>query len=205
MGQRCSICKHDMRLEIDRHIVNNIPHTKIAKTYGVSNQSVRNHAKNHLSRQMIKHVRIREMLHADDLLSNIKELVKKTETILKKSEKEGKHMISLAAIRELRSTYEFMCKIAKYLNERQKEEAQKEEVPQEGDELEKRRKEIARVRRLSDEELNLMKRLVQKMDGEDIDVISVTNKELSKKQRLNPKRKFKLLTNEKIGKTKKKE
>ena len=114
MGQRCCICKHDKRLEIDRDIVNNIPHTKIAKTYGVSNQSVRNHAKNHLSRQMIKHVSIREMLHADDLLSNIKELVKKTETILKKSEKEGKYMISLAAIRGLRSTYEFMCKTAKY-------------------------------------------------------------------------------------------
>ncbi len=43
------------------------------------------------------------------------------------------------------------------------------------------------------------------MDGEDIDVISVTNKELSKKQRMNPKRKSKLLANEKIGKSKKKE
>lgn len=200
MGQRCCICKHDKRLEIDRDIVNNIPHTKIAKTYGVSNQSVRNHAKNHLSRQMIKHVRIREMLHADDLLSNIKELVKKTETILKKSEKEGKYMISLAAIRELRSTYEFMCKTAKYLDERQKEE-----VPQESDEQEELRKQLDRLDILSDEELDLMERLAQKMDGEDIDVISVTNKELSKKQRMNPKRKFKLLANEKIGKSKKKE
>ncbi len=200
MGQRCSICKHDKRLEVDRDIVNNIPHTKIAKTYGVSNQSVRNHAKNHLSRQMIKHVRIREMLHADDLLSNIKALVKKTETILKKSEKEGKYMISLAAIRELRSTYEFMCKIAKYLDERQKEE-----VPQESDEQEEIRKQLDRLDILSDEELDLMERLLQKMDGEDIDVISVTNEELSMKQKMNPKHKFKLLANEEIGKSKKKE
>ena len=200
MGQRCCICKHDKRLEIDRDIVKNIAHTKIAKTYGVSNQSVRNHAKNHLSRQMIKHVSIREMLHADDLLSNIKELVKKTEAILKKSEKEGKYMISLAAIRELRSTYEFMCKTAKYLDERQKEE-----VPQESDEQEEIRKQLDRLDILSDEELDLMERLLQKLDGEDIDVISVTNKELSKKQRMNPKRKFKLLANEKVGKSKKKE
>ena len=200
MGQRCCICKHDKRLEIDRDIVKNIAHTKIAKTYGVSNQSVRNHAKNHLSRQMIKHVRIREMLHADDLLSNIKELVKKTETILKKSEKEGKYMISLAAIRELRSTYEFMCKTAKYLDERQKEEVQ-----QKNEKEEERRKQLDGLDRLSHEELYLMKRLTQKMYGEDIDVISVTNKELSKKQKMNPKRKSKLLANEKIGKSKKKE
>ncbi len=50
-----------------------------------------------------------------------------------------------------------------------------------------------------------MKRLAQKMDGEDIDVISVTNEELSMKQKMNPKRKFKLLANEEIGKSKKKE
>jgi len=187
VGQRCSICKHDKRLEVDRDIVNNIPHTKIAKTYGVSNQSVRNHAKNHLSRQMIKHVRIREMLHADDLLSDIKKLVKKTETILKKSEKEGKYMISLAAIRELRSIYEFMCKTAKYLDERQKEEVQKEEVQQKNEEEEERRKELDRLERLSDEELDLMERLLQKMDGEDIDIISVTSEELSKKRKMNPK------------------
>jgi len=154
---------------------------------------------------MIKHVSIREMLHADDLLSNIKELVKKTETILKKSEKEGKYMISLAAIRELRSTYEFMCKTAKYLDERQKEEVQKEEVQQKNEEQEKRRKQLDRLDKLSDEELDLMERLAQKMDGEDIDIISVTSEELSKKQKMNPKRKFKLLANEKVGKSKKKE
>ncbi len=44
-----------------------------------------------------------------------------------------------------------------------------------------------------------MKRLAQKMDGEDIDIISVTSEELSKKQKMNPKRKFKLLANEKMA------
>jgi predicted S18 family serine protease len=154
---------------------------------------------------MIKHVKTREMLHADDLLSDIKKLVKKTETILKKSEKEGKYMISLAAIRELRSTYEFMCKTAKYLDERQKEEVQKEDVQQKNEEQEKRRKQLDRLDILSEEELDLMERLAQKMDGEDIDIITVTSEELSKKRKMNPKRKSKVLANEKVGKSKKKE
>lgn len=82
--------------------VGNIPHTKIAKIYDVNNLVVRNHAMLHLFRQMVKHVEIREMLHADNLFFDIKELVEKAKEILRKSEKKGKLMISLAAIRELR-------------------------------------------------------------------------------------------------------
>ena len=31
MSMRCTVCRHDKRLKIEKEIVKNIPHTKIAK------------------------------------------------------------------------------------------------------------------------------------------------------------------------------
>jgi hypothetical protein len=51
------------------------------------------------------------------MFDNIMELVDKTKGILDRAEAKGKSYLSLTAIRELRSTYEFMCKISAYLHE----------------------------------------------------------------------------------------
>lgn len=73
MTMRCTICSYDKRIDIDREIVRSVPHTKIAKTYGVDNLAARSHTMNHLSRQMLKHVEIRGMFHKKNLLSDINE------------------------------------------------------------------------------------------------------------------------------------
>jgi len=48
VGQKCSICKHDKRLRIDRAIMKGTPYLRIGKKYGVNDVSVANHAKKHL-------------------------------------------------------------------------------------------------------------------------------------------------------------
>ena len=147
---------------------------------------------NHLPPTLVKNEEIKEMLHSHNLLTDMKTLVIKTKTILNRAEKKGHSMISLAAIRELRSTYEFMCKMSVYLHEVQKEE---EVVENKYDKQEQ----IRRLKRLNVEELQLFKKLIVKMDGEEIDVISVTNEELSLKQRMFPKRKIEFHANGKDG------
>lgn len=122
MGQRCCICKHDKRLEIDRDIVKGVPHLKIGKKYGVSNLSVRNHAKNHLSRQMLKSDEMKSVAHSKNLFKEVQELIQRTKNILDKAEEDDRPMISLGAIRELRKTYEFLIKFQVYMAEAQREE-----------------------------------------------------------------------------------
>lgn len=131
MGQVCQICNHPNRLEIDREIVKGISHTKIARMFNVSNQSVRAHAHNHLSRQMVKHQEIQERLQSQGLLDEIEELLKRSKHILRKAEKDNKLNIALSAIRETRGTLELLCRIAATMHQIRAQELEQARLEQE--------------------------------------------------------------------------
>ena len=164
MANACRCCIHKQRNMIEKEIVNSIPHAQIARKFNVGMFSVRGHAKNHLPKTLVKNEAVREMLHDDNLLADIKELVEKTKAILKKSEKKDRPMIALAAIRELRSTYKFLCELAVHLYDGQKNE------DGDGEEI---RKQIDRLGKLSDKELSLLDKLLGKLVSEDVETIDV--------------------------------
>ena len=179
MVQRCCICKHSKRLAIDRDIVKGVSHLKIGKRYGVSNQSVRNHAKNHLSRQLLKSEETRNLLHGRNLLENVQELIQRTKDILNDAESKDRQMISLGAIRELRQTYEFLIKFSVYMREAQQEDKQAE-----------RESQIRDIKRLSVSEIQLLLKLTQKMNGsisKDVDVLKDIKEDWLMRARMSPK------------------
>lgn len=161
MGQRCGICKHDNRLEIDRAIVRGVPYLRIGKKYGVNDVSVANHAKKHLSRQMLQHQETRDLLHSDNLLKEIASLLDKSKEILDKAESKGKLKLSLSAIGQARSTVELLCKLSAHLNQGQQNENRELE--------EYRRKEIEKYkegfRRLSKNEIKMYAKLINKISS----------------------------------------
>ena len=112
MAQRCTICKHSERLEIDRQIVKGVPYLKIANYYDLTPSSMANHAKKHLSRQLLKSHDIAERANADVLLGEIDMCLSKTKDILAKAEEEDKPTLQLQAIREIRQTIEFLSRLA---------------------------------------------------------------------------------------------
>ncbi len=118
--------------------------------------SVRNHAKKHLSRQMLKSDEMKQVTHSKNLFEEIQELINRTKQILDKAEAEGMPYVSLGAIRELRQTYEFLIKFSTYMREAQKEDREADfwfSVK------------IIR-KRLTDEEVLLLNKLIQKMNRE---------------------------------------
>lgn len=112
MGQKCSICCHPDRLEIDRQIVSGKPHLRIGKTFGLTDTSVANHARNHLSRQLLKSTEIMEKANASKLLGEIDICLVKAKGILSRAETDKKYHLQLSALREIRQSVEFLAKLA---------------------------------------------------------------------------------------------
>ncbi len=159
MGQKCSICKHDSRLKIDRAIMKGTPYLRIGKKYGVNDVSVANHAKKHLSRQMLKSDEMKQVTHSKNLFEEVQELIQRTKRILDKAEEDDRPMISLSAINSLKSTYEFLIKFSVHMQEARKQD-------KEGEWAEKRFYVNIIKERLSVDEILLLNKLMSKMNGE---------------------------------------
>lgn len=132
MAQKCKCCTHPDTQKIDRAIVDGQAHTQIAARYGLNNQSVRAHALNHLPKKLVKSVQKDEAQHATSILDGIHNLLSRTEKILDHAEAKGYSRLQLEAIKELRSIYELLSRIAATLSrhhqqEDASEQAQKEE------------------------------------------------------------------------------
>ena len=164
MGQKCTICKHSKRLEIEREVLKGAPYVRIGKAYGVGDVSVANHAKNHLSRQMLKSDEMKAVTHSKNLFAEIQDLIERTKAILSKAEDDDRPMISLSAINSLKSTFEFLIKFQVYMEQAQQADTKAERDSQ-----------VRDIKRLNIQEIMLMEKLVSKMSGsiaEDVDVLA---------------------------------
>jgi hypothetical protein len=112
MGMACSICNHSNKLEIDKMIVQGIAHLRIAKIYNLTDTAVRNHALNHMSRQILKSAEIRQRINANELFSEIETCLAEAKNIFFEAKETKKHSLQLQALREIRSTIEFLTRLA---------------------------------------------------------------------------------------------
>ena len=135
MANICKCCSHPDRKEIDRLIVGGTPHLQISKKFGMGISSVTGHARNHIAPVIFKAEEAKEIIHGNGLLSDMQELVSKTKAILDRAEQTDKSMISLAAIKELRQTYEFFVRLGLHLEERKTNDQIRKDIEQEQSEL----------------------------------------------------------------------
>lgn len=156
MPQTCRVCAHPKTKDIEDSIIQGVPHTTIAKQYDIHFQSVRYHSENHLPDKLVKAARDKGQKHADNILSGIKDLLERTNAIMEQAEDDGHNRLALDAIKEARSTYELLSKIAVKMEEYQRKNHQRED-----DYLDKEIEEGLKV--LSDEELNALFCLIGKV------------------------------------------
>jgi hypothetical protein len=116
MPQRCTVCTHPKRFDIDRQIAAASGSKRdIARQYGLEKDAVHRHAEHHLPRTLVKAQHIKEIAHADSLYAEVKALVKRGQAVLTWAQKQktvGGGHLTLAAIRELRETFETLAKTA---------------------------------------------------------------------------------------------
>ncbi len=156
MPQVCRVCAHPKTKDIEDDIVNGMAIAAVARRYNLGQDSVRYHADNHLSYKLVQAVQRENSNHADGILTGIKDLLDRTKDIIDSAERKNQKRLALDAIKEARSTYELLSKIAVKLEEYRRQEEDKETSMLED--------QIARgVKALSDDELHAFTQLVAKI------------------------------------------
>jgi hypothetical protein len=107
----CTVCVHPERLAIDQALVAGEPNRRIASQRDVSEIAVRRHKAEHLPAEMVKAQAAEEVVQADDLLGQVRELRLRALSILQKAEEKGDLRTALAGIREARACLELLLEV----------------------------------------------------------------------------------------------
>jgi hypothetical protein len=118
MPRICTICTHPERAAIDQALVAGDSAPRIAAKHRVSDDAVARH-RSHLPEALTQAQAAAEVAQADDLLSQVQELQRRTMAILETAEKSDRLGLALGAIREARGNLELLAKLEGKLREQQ--------------------------------------------------------------------------------------
>ncbi len=164
MARTCATCTHPERLEIDRALIAGESILKISRLYGVSANSLHNHAQNHLSRQLVQAMEKKQLTQDFDLLNKIDSILTRTEQIFTRNFNKKRDRIALEAIKEQRNTIELLAKISFALHEAKKLEAQQTQSSH----IEEQNQQLMEdLKVLTIDELKVFMALTQKIESQD--------------------------------------
>ena len=118
MPRSCTVCEHPERDAIDRALVGGASNRSAASLYDVSEAAMRRHKGNHLPAKLVMAEKAAEVVEADNLLDQVKDLQGRAYAILDRAEEAGELRTALSAIREARGNLELLAKLLGELDER---------------------------------------------------------------------------------------
>ena len=167
MSRTCTICNHSQRLEIDRMLVQGKPISSIARKFSCSPDALHRHRQGHISDSLARAMEHKMSAANMVILDDINELVAKTKDILTKAESQDRLSISLAAIREIRSTYALLADISFKLAQAKNDELLIQQSLNKEIDADDQRSQLKKITsRLTESELNLYLLLCQKINGD---------------------------------------
>ncbi len=175
MGMVCQACNSSKRIQIDRDIVQGKSYSGIARTYGLGIESVRLHAKNHLSKQLVRAWDTKELDESMDLMGRIDKMLSRAEKIFKRNYVAKKDNTALKALGEQRKVFELLSNISFQLHQARISELElmrREDGSHDRQEAEQLFQNVSEV--LTDHELMLFSKLLEKIEAKDpaIDVVA---------------------------------
>lgn len=118
MPRSCSVCVHPDRRQIDGAIVEGVSHRDVARQFGVGRNAIANHVEKHLPQTLTRAKDAAEVIHADDLLTEVRARERRADDLGRQAERAGDLRTALQALREWRGLAEFRAKVAGELDER---------------------------------------------------------------------------------------
>lgn len=112
MPRRCSICGHASRGNLEAALLEGVPLRTIADRHNVSKTALIRHRDEHLPAMLVRAHEAGEVADADDLLAQVRDLQRRTLSILEGAETSGQGRLALSAIREARSNLELLGRLA---------------------------------------------------------------------------------------------
>lgn len=110
MPRSCTICWHEKRPAIERWLYAGRRPSEAARKFKVGDDAVRRHRNNHMP-ALVKDPEERRVQMSAQVLSEGQALYEHVLDLLRRSEAEGDHRVSLAALRELRHSIELFIKL----------------------------------------------------------------------------------------------
>ena len=98
MSRKCTICNHSKRSLIDRELLTDKSIVELSQEYGVLESALRNHKKNHLSRQILRATELMQDRESIDLLATADDSIKQLQTIILESIANGWNQVTINAI-----------------------------------------------------------------------------------------------------------
>jgi len=160
MGMRCTICQHRNVLQINKEILAGETWTKIAKTYGVNFQAVRNHAKKHLPKRMVKAFEKKEMAEDLDMMNEFTTLIADIKEQVEIFKREGKDALTIKGIDVLIRLYQTM---AQYASAYYQKQAMDNEAERAREQQEQEHWRAENIKVLSQDEKDMQRLLAIKM------------------------------------------
>jgi len=123
MANKCIVCSDLRRVKIDRAIVEQGNLAKIAETFDISYNSLYQHSKNHVSRQMSQAISTLQAEQSFDLVTRIDSIVNRCEDIFNRNYEAGLDLVALKSLDSQRATLELLAKISYNLSQSKQAEA----------------------------------------------------------------------------------
>jgi len=134
MAPKSLILSHPSRLQMERAYLHGKSIASIAREHSVSEESLRNHLQNNLSRQLVKAYEQKEMNNSMNILGEIDDIIKHANVIFRRNFDKGADLTALKALDSQRSTLELLCKISAYMHQTKLLELQEQQENDRGDE-----------------------------------------------------------------------
>lgn len=112
MPQKCSVCTHEKRQEIDQALINGDSFRYVSQRFSVSTAALHRHRHGgHIAEALAKAQNAREVAAADNLLDQVRQLQKLALGILAKAANAGDLKTALIGIREARGCLDLLAKL----------------------------------------------------------------------------------------------
>lgn len=108
---RCSVCTHPACAAVDEALAAGTALAALSRTYGLSSDALARHKARHLPTTMAQATQAAEVLRADDLLQQARDLQSKALSILDQAEEAGDLRTAVAANREARGCLELLARL----------------------------------------------------------------------------------------------
>lgn len=110
MPKQCPVCLHGARQEIEKALLGSETLHQIAQRFELKYWAVYRHKQRHLPSTLVKAQEAQEVVRADSLVYQLKQLQQKALTLLDKAEAAGDLRTALQGIREARGCLELFLK-----------------------------------------------------------------------------------------------
>lgn len=167
---RCQVCNliKSKRLELERAYLNNQSQAMLSREYDVTEDSIRNHMQNHVSRQLATSVEMQRALESGTLITELEDTLREMKEIVVVARKDKNYRLVLDALKAKMGPIELYSRMLATAHMMRAQELQAQQSQQEDSSS---REHQEGLERLSDGELDMLVGLHQKMSGERTDNI----------------------------------